>query len=154
MSIVEAAMRVVFEAISTGLDSRDIASWANTNMVFRRVAEDMTTSRLRTLLYRFVSDPEELRFMLSRFRSIISGSSALWLLDRGATWLPADLDIYCTTGNCASVLLYFECAQGYCRVAGPPTHFESMHGYGCSNLTTTHYRLDTVPSSMLSVTRD
>jgi hypothetical protein len=70
-------------------------------------------SMVLRLLGRHFSNPRKMRNMMRRIGAIISGSSALWLVDSDrASWEPGDLDIY-VPRNMAQTMIDFLLQEGY-----------------------------------------
>ncbi|CAG7851832.1 SubName: Full=Uncharacterized protein {ECO:0000313/EMBL:CCA74466.1} [Serendipita indica DSM 11827] len=94
------------------LPIQDAISFTQTCRAARRFHQAHFTHRVNKLLVPYV-DPEKMHTFMRDTGSIISGSSALWLLASFPTnWRPNDLDVYCPL-NATPKAIEFFVSEGY-----------------------------------------
>jgi hypothetical protein len=107
-------LKANFRQIASYLDFVDILSCKSAlNSILNEAIEDLLATFVTSLLHRWTEDPLGLRGIMHENRAVISGSSAVWLLDRfPSQWEPNDLDIYTPFSRARPFIEYFT-SQGY-----------------------------------------
>ncbi|KAL1941336.1 hypothetical protein VTO73DRAFT_7153 [Trametes versicolor] len=97
------------------LDVRALQQWRTTSDRADHAASAILTQRFLTALSPFLRQPVVFRNILRLTSAIISGSTALHVLDidRAHDWTPSDLDIYVPVHNARRLISYLCVEEGY-----------------------------------------
>ncbi|KIM24318.1 hypothetical protein M408DRAFT_234538 [Serendipita vermifera MAFF 305830] len=118
-SSVLTVLREITPNISSFLSLQDCLSLSQTCKTTRIWQKRVLLYKTNSLLEPFVKNPKELRDIMNQTGSIVSGSSALWLIcGFPKEWSAGDLDMYCAKGQGHILVKYFR-TQGY-QVIPPP----------------------------------
>jgi hypothetical protein len=103
----------IFESIAEYLHLKDAIALMQVCRDTRRHSYRAFRPRVYTLLRRFVSNPASLRQLMRVKNYVISGSSALRLIEgTSARWESGDLDLYTPIGTTADIVQYLS-QEGY-----------------------------------------
>ncbi|PVF94354.1 hypothetical protein CPB86DRAFT_818049 [Serendipita vermifera] len=106
--------------IARHLSLRDIVMLTQVCQKTHKWRAEILYLRFLDLLTPYFDNVFELRVVMHRTRSIISGSSALWFVEgKQCNWSPGDLDIY-TPRNLKDDLINYLLIQGYEVISGQP----------------------------------
>jgi hypothetical protein len=104
---------LIVDQILSYLSFMDLVRFFQVCKTTRQWKGSKLTMMVHGLLRRYVSNPAELLDRMRQIGSIISGSTALWLVDvLSSLWQPGDLDIYVPQGM-ARYIVDFLHEEGY-----------------------------------------
>ncbi|KAI9059957.1 hypothetical protein FKP32DRAFT_1100579 [Trametes sanguinea] len=117
--------------IANSIDLVTLQSWRATCRIADRTASRALTLRYTSTLRTFVDNPTGFRNILRLTKSIISGSTALNILDidRASNWTPTDLDIYTPHHAVIQMLVYLTKIEGYDIINDPPQYSFPSGGF-------------------------
>jgi hypothetical protein len=137
------------------LDFQDELALSHTSRSTRAAFKKLLLDRLHVFLGRWFSDPHEWRQVMKYTNSVISGSSALWFLEKCPShWSACDLDIYVPLNNVDPILAFLS-KEGYENVtrtirAGDGYSLDRMHLHSISQWKKDGRKIDVLESTSKS----
>ncbi|KAI9069830.1 hypothetical protein FKP32DRAFT_37151 [Trametes sanguinea] len=110
--------------LANTLNPTELNTWRATCRIADLTASHALNLRYLATLQTFVHNPTHLRNMLRITSSVISGSTALHILDveRGKNWTPTDLDIYTPHYSALQIVRYL-CKVEHYHIHPNPAHY-------------------------------